>query len=102
MRLVRRYALRTLLKTPGFTAIAVVTLAFGIGANTAIFSVVDAVLLKPLHFAHPEQLVTLQERGQDGTPDNTGFPTYQDWRSRAKSFEDVAVMRTAEVSTHIL
>ena len=51
-----------------------------------------AVLLRPLGFPHPEQLVTLQERGQDGTPDNTGFPTYQDWRARAKSFEDVAVM----------
>jgi putative ABC transport system permease protein len=72
--------------------VAVATLALGIGANTAIFSVVHAVLLKPLGFPHPERLVTLEERGRDGTADNTGFPTYQDWRARAKSFEDVAVM----------
>ena len=62
------------------------------GAINALPLVVRSVLLKPLGFPHPERLVQLQERGQDGTPDNTGFPTYQDWRSRAKSFEDVAVM----------
>jgi putative ABC transport system permease protein len=87
-----RYAFRTLAKSPGFAAVAVLTLALGIGANTAIFSVVRAVLLKPLGFAHPERLVTLEERDQDGTAENTGFPTYQDWRSRSKSFEDVVVM----------
>ena len=87
-----RHALRSFAKNPSFAIIAVTTLALGIGANTAIFSVVHAVLLKPLGFPHPERLVTLEERGGDGKPSLTGFPTYQDWRARAKSFEDVAVL----------
>jgi hypothetical protein len=86
-----RHALRTLRRSPGFGAAAVATLALGIGANTAIFSVVHAVLLKPLGFPHPERLVTLEERDQNGAADNTGFPTYLDWRARTKSFEEMAV-----------
>jgi putative ABC transport system permease protein len=86
-----RHALRTLRRSPGFAAAAVATLALGIGANTAIFSVVHAVLLKPLGFTHPERLVTLEERDRDGSADNVGYPTYLDWRSRAKSFEEIAV-----------
>ncbi len=87
-----RYALRTLSKSPGFSAVAIATLALGIGANTAIFSVVHGVLWRPLAFREPERLVTLQERDKDGNADNTGYLTYLDWRAKNRSFEDIAVM----------
>ena len=88
-----RYALRSLLKRPGFVAVAVVTLAFGIGANTAIFSVVDAVLLSPLSFPEPERIVVV-----DGTNLNLGIteggstsvPDFFDWRNQSSSFEQIA------------
>ncbi len=86
-----RIAVRALAKSPGFTAVALATLALGIGVNTAIFSVVRAVLLAPLNFPHPEGLVKLEERGSDGLASNVGYPTYQDWRAGAKSFEEIAV-----------
>jgi len=87
-----RCALRSLTKSPGFAAVAVATLALGIGANTAIFSVVEAVLLRPLGFRQPERLVTLEEREKDGSPSNTSFATYVDWRARNRSFEEIAAM----------
>jgi predicted permease len=86
-----RYGVRMLLKNPGFTAVAVLTLALGIGANTAIFSVVYAVLLKPLPFPESERLMVLAGKGT-GTTNRSGvaYPDYADWRARTQSFEDMA------------
>jgi putative ABC transport system permease protein len=92
-----RYGARTLRKNPGFTAVAVLTLALGIGANTAMFSVVDAVMLKPLPFSRPEQLVTLWrvlERNPSGryTP---SYPDFRDWKAESHSFSSVAAFMGA-------
>ena len=87
-----RYAIRGLRKRPGFTFVAVITLALGIGANTAIFSVVNAVLLKPLAFKDPDRLVIVwEDAGFVGFPRNTPAPAnYLDWKSQNRSFEDMA------------
>ena len=87
-----RYSLRILLKRPGFTLVAVITLALGIGANTAIFSVVNAVLLRPLPFKNPDRLMTLWEnnlkQGQDHGA--VGGANFTDWRNRNQVFESLA------------
>src|SRR4026207_158502 len=90
-----RYALRQLRKSPGFTLITVLTLALGIGANTAIFSVVNAVLLRPLPYPEPERLVYLNEAIK-GTATSLPLPDYIDWRNDAKSFQHLAIARTLE------
>ena len=84
-----RYALRMLFKKPGFTAIAVVTLALGIGANTAIFSVVDAVLLRSLPYPDADRLVMLWSTMQaQGVPTaGSAMPDYREWRDQSQSFE---------------
>ncbi|HXQ74252.1 MAG TPA: ABC transporter permease, partial [Pyrinomonadaceae bacterium] len=87
-----RYGVRGLWKRPGFTAVAVLTLALGIGANTAIFSVVNAVLLRPLQFRDPDRLVMIWEDATfAGFPRNTPAPAnYVDWKTQTQSFEDIA------------
>jgi putative ABC transport system permease protein len=87
-----RYAVRSLLKQPGFTAIAIITLALGIGANTAMFSVINAVLLRPLPYHEPERLVTIWEespqRGLYEMP--ISFANFRDWQDQNHSFEQIA------------
>jgi putative ABC transport system permease protein len=87
-----RFAFRQLRKSPGFTIIAVLTLALGIGANSAIFSVVNHVLLRPLPYPHPERLVYLNEV-INGTDTSIALPDYVDWRKDSKSFEHLAMSR---------
>lgn len=96
-----RYGVRGLIKRPGFTVIALITLALGIGANTAIFSVINAVLLRPLQFKDPEQLVIVWEDATfAGFPKNTPAPAnYFDWKNQNQSFSDMAAC--AEVSFNI-
>jgi putative ABC transport system permease protein len=88
-----RYAVRLLQRRPGFTIVAVLTLALGIGANSAIFSIVNAVMLRPLPFKEPERLATLWERNpKEGYEQNPpAVPNFVDWRSRNKSFEQIAI-----------
>ena len=89
-----RYAIRMLRKNPGFTAVAILTLALGIGANTAIFSVVYAVLLKPLPYANPNQLVSaFQANIQEGVPeDGTSYPNFEEWRAQNHVFSDLSTI----------
>ncbi len=99
-----RYGVRQLMKNPMFTFIAVLTLALGIGANTAIFSVVNAVLLRPLPYAEPERLVAVAE-SDTRKPEGRGaisYPNYFDWRAQNRSFENIAVYnRTSMALTGI-
>jgi putative ABC transport system permease protein len=86
-----RYAARSLSRTPGFALVAVLTLALGIGASTAIFTVVNAVLLRPLPFDHPERLVMLWERPPSGDPRNVASPAnFTAWKAQARSVTDLA------------
>jgi predicted permease len=86
-----RYGARMLLKKPGFTSIAVLTLALGIGANTAIFSVIYTVLIRELPFADADRLVTIWETHPDIPRAPATIPEFQDWRAQAKSFQEMAV-----------
>ena len=87
-----RYSMRTLWKSPGFTLIAVVALALGIGANTAIFSVVNAVLLRPLPYPSPEKLVWIWETSpvNEIKQEVASYPNFNDWRQQSQSFEGMA------------
>jgi putative ABC transport system permease protein len=95
-----RYGLRLLLKSPGFTIMAVLSLALGVGTNTAIFSIVDAVLLRSLPFAHPDRLVKIvaNNRGVGARDIGLSVPELDDLRLRAGVFEQVAAMITSDAN----
>ncbi|MGA7286803.1 MAG: ABC transporter permease, partial [Terriglobales bacterium] len=89
-----RYAVRQFAKAPGLAAIVVITIALGVGANTALFSVVNGVLLNPLPYPHPEQLVTLHESKPNFEHGSISFPNFRDWRKDNHSFSAMAVSRS--------
>ena len=88
-----RYALRQLIKSPGFTLVAILTLALGIGANSAIFSVIEAVLLRPLPYPEPTQLYQFSETRPDLGEMSIAYPNYLDWRATQRCFADLSVYR---------
>jgi predicted permease len=85
-----RYAWRKQLKSPGFAVVVVLTLALGIGVNTAVFTVVDAVLLRPLPFKDPDRLAVLWETQADHSTASVSYPNFRDWQGQVPSFEQVA------------
>ena len=89
-----KFAFRQLLKQPGFTTVAVLTLALGIGANTAIFSVLDAVLLKMLPVRNPEQLLALNHAGGDRSGNGFAYPVFERLRNQNQAFSDLFAFST--------
>src|SRR2546427_977853 len=88
-----RYGVRMLLKSPGFTVVAVLTLALGIGANTALFSVVNGVLLNPLPFPEPNQLATLYANRVHLERASISYPNFLDWQRENHTFVSMAAFR---------
>ena len=92
-----RYAFRVLIKSPSFTAIAILTLALGIGANTAIFSVVNAILLRPLAFHDSSRIMLIAEKSKYPDP-SVSYQNFVDWRDQSHSFESVQGMRASTIT----
>src|SRR3954462_12492502 len=88
-----RYAIRSLARQPTFTAVAVLTLVLGIGANTAIFSVIKAVLLNPLPYREPGRLVVVSEQNPDGNADLVAPLTFADWQAQSHAISGLAAFR---------
>ena len=88
-----RYGARMLLKNPGFSAVVVLTLALGIGANAALFSVVNGVLLNPMPYPQPEQLVALNQRTSNVAASSISYPNFLDWQKENQTLSAMAVSR---------
>src|SRR5580765_2177799 len=88
-----RYAIRMLLKNSGFTAVVVLTLALGIGANAALFSIVNGVLLNPLPFPNPDQLVTIHQSKPNFETGAVPYPNFLDLQSQNQTFSSMAISR---------
>ena len=88
-----RFGIRTLLKTPGVTVVAVIALALGIGANTAMFSVVNGVLLRPLPYRDPGRLLMLYTSMPQFREASVSYPNFLDWQQRSRSFDRMAAYR---------
>ena len=88
-----RYAVRSLVRQPTFAAMAILTLVLGIGTNTAIFSVIKAVLLNKLPYQDPSRLMVLWEQNPDGNTDLVAPLTYLDWKEQAKSIQSMTAFR---------
>jgi putative ABC transport system permease protein len=93
-----RYAMRSYAKAPTFTIIMLTTLALGIGASTAIFSMVDGILLRPLPFADPDRVIWINQVNPRGNLMSVSWPDFLDWRARVRSFESLAAGRTNPVT----
>ncbi len=91
-----RYGLRSLRKNPGFAAVAMLVLALGIGANTAIFSVVNGVLLQPLPYPDPSRLVSIFETNSEFTRFSVAYPNYLDWRQNSRSFSAMGTYQNTD------
>jgi MacB-like periplasmic core domain len=91
-----RSGLRMLAKSPGFAAIAILTLALGIGANTAIFSIVNGVLLNPLPFPHPQELTVLYEHTTNFEKSSISYPNFLDWQRTNSTFASMAAYRSED------
>jgi putative ABC transport system permease protein len=85
-----RYSVRMLAKAPGFAIIAVVVIAVGIGVNTAVFSVIDAVLLKPLTYPNPQELVSLVNTSPQGTFPGASIPKFSLWHGQTSIFQQLS------------
>ncbi|HXN47653.1 MAG TPA: ABC transporter permease [Bryobacteraceae bacterium] len=88
-----RYGLRLLARNPGFSAVAVIALALGIGANTAIFSVVNGVLLRPLPYGDPDRLMRLSEKSPEFATMSVAYPNFVDWKDQSRTFAGLAAFR---------
>lgn len=91
-----RFGLRVLIKNPGFAIVSIITLALGIGVTTALFSVVDAVLLRPFPYPHSGQLAWIAEVNDEGYPSRVSYPNFADWRKYNHSFSLMAAYGDGE------